>query len=167
MSGFVSTLALQMLCPSPHVYAIFCLCILHYPNSSHPLVLPPNKHLLSSRYMAKVNSVFPYHHTLSYSVNMLPRHSSTSVHRVILRCFDEYWYYSSFTHCVRVHCCMAGMSTCDMYLEIQIDISPAAQTLTEFRKMFVVLYFSRCPCDSEWVVIKTDELLPGDAVSAG
>ena len=62
---------------------------------------------------------------------------------------------------------MAGMSTCDMYLEIQIDISPAAQTLTEFRKMFVAPYFSRCPCDSEWVVIQTDELLPGDAVSAG
>ena len=41
------------------------------------------------------------------------------------------------------------------------------KTLSEFRTMPVAPYPSLCLRDSEWIVIQTDELLPGDVISVG
>ncbi|KAL4072457.1 hypothetical protein V8B97DRAFT_1959372 [Scleroderma yunnanense] len=71
---------------------------------------------------------------------------------VALWCLDEYWYYSLFTLIMLV------MFECTVVWQ-------RLKTLTEFRTMAVAPYPIRCLRDSEWVVLQTDELLPGDVVS--
>ncbi|THG99504.1 hypothetical protein EW145_g7255 [Phellinidium pouzarii] len=71
---------------------------------------------------------------------------------VALWCLDEYWYYSIFTLFMLV------MFECTVVWQ-------RLRTLTEFRSMSIEPYAIQCFRDSKWIVIQSDELLPGDVVS--